>query len=84
MRLQNGNSHWSARIPWWGLIEKKRLTTVFASYRPELHYMRGPGPKWREKHPSGLDRPITGGRSVVRPSGGITGSCHHPVGARGQ
>jgi hypothetical protein len=21
-------------------------------YRPELHYMRGPGPKWREKHQS--------------------------------
>jgi len=20
------------------------------SYRPELHYMRGPGPKWRTKH----------------------------------
>jgi len=20
------------------------------SYRPELHYMRGPGPKWLEKH----------------------------------
>ena len=20
------------------------------SYQPELHYMRGPGPKWREKH----------------------------------
>ena len=19
-------------------------------YRPELHYMRGPGPKWRTKH----------------------------------
>jgi hypothetical protein len=19
-------------------------------YRPEAHYMRGPGPKWREKH----------------------------------
>ena len=19
-------------------------------YRPENHYMRGPGPKWREKH----------------------------------
>ena len=19
-------------------------------YRPERHYMRGPGPKWREKH----------------------------------
>ncbi len=21
-------------------------------YRPERHYMRGPGPKWREKHSS--------------------------------
>ena len=21
-----------------------------SSYRPELHYMRGPGPRWREKH----------------------------------
>jgi hypothetical protein len=20
------------------------------TYRPEQHYMRGPGPKWREKH----------------------------------
>jgi hypothetical protein len=29
----------------------RRLTRiVFNSYRPELHYMRGPGPKWREKH----------------------------------
>ena len=24
--------------------------TLADSYRPELHYMRGPGPKWREKH----------------------------------
>jgi hypothetical protein len=23
---------------------------IFDSYRPELYYMRGPGPKWREKH----------------------------------
>lgn len=21
-----------------------------SQYRPEVHYMRGPGPKWREKH----------------------------------
>ena len=26
--------------------------TLFDTYRPELHYMRGPGPKWREKHGS--------------------------------
>ena len=23
---------------------------LFDQYRPELHYMRGPGPKWRAKH----------------------------------
>jgi hypothetical protein len=23
---------------------------LFDPYRPELHYMRGPGPKWRAKH----------------------------------
>ena len=23
---------------------------IFDPYRPELHYMRGPSPKWREKH----------------------------------
>ena len=23
---------------------------VFDRYRPERHYMRGPGPKWRAKH----------------------------------
>ncbi len=29
----------------------RRLTSsLFDPYRPELHYMRGPGPKWREKH----------------------------------
>jgi hypothetical protein len=25
---------------------------IFDAYRPELHYMRGPGPKWRAKHGS--------------------------------
>src|SRR5262249_2603927 len=25
------------------------------SYRPELHYMRGPGPKWRAKHQPWLE-----------------------------
>lgn len=29
----------------------KDLMTAFTdSYRPERHYMRGPGPKWRAKH----------------------------------
>jgi hypothetical protein len=31
---------------WWRRI----LRDVLEPYRPELHYMRGPGPKWRQKH----------------------------------
>jgi hypothetical protein len=29
---------------------RKVLKSLFDPYRPELHYMRGPGPKWHEKH----------------------------------
>ena len=29
----------------------------FQPYQPELHYMRGPGPKWREKHARGAGQP---------------------------
>jgi hypothetical protein len=28
------------------------LAAILNPYRPELHYMRGPGPKWRTKHGS--------------------------------
>jgi hypothetical protein len=27
-----------------------RIRDMLDPYRPELHYMRGPGPRWREKH----------------------------------
>ena len=30
---------------WHRLIDR-----TLDGYRPERHYMRGPGPKWREKH----------------------------------
>jgi hypothetical protein len=33
------------------------MGTLLHHYRPELHYMRGPGPKWHEKH-AGLAAPI--------------------------
>jgi hypothetical protein len=33
-----------------GEIWRTLSTAIFDTYRPELHYMRGPGPKWREKH----------------------------------
>jgi hypothetical protein len=29
---------------------RKVIHDLFDPYRPELHYMRGPGPKWRAKH----------------------------------
>ncbi len=30
---------------------RRSAPSLFADpYRPELHYMRGPGPKWRAKH----------------------------------
>ncbi|MDE5442720.1 hypothetical protein GWG65_14925 [Bradyrhizobium sp. CSA207] len=32
------------------------FATAFNPYRPELHYMRGPGPAWRAKH--GMDTPL--------------------------
>jgi hypothetical protein len=28
----------------------RTLQILFDPYRPELHYMRGPGPKWHAKH----------------------------------
>ena len=31
----------------------RRLDVARNPYRPELHYMRGPGPKWRAKHLGG-------------------------------
>jgi hypothetical protein len=32
------------------------MINLFSRYHPERHYMRGPGPKWLEKHGIGVDR----------------------------
>jgi len=39
------------------------LRSLVDHYRPELHYMRGPGPKWRAKHaqPAVVAEPDLGG-----------------------
>jgi hypothetical protein len=34
---------------------------LFNNYRPERHYMRGPGPKWRAKHGTDCDVRVTSG-----------------------
>jgi hypothetical protein len=51
------------------LIETWRtlVKDLFDPYRPELHYMRGPGPKWREKHqPALVHVPARAEPSLVR------------------
>jgi hypothetical protein len=43
-----------------GLLNSCRKIITFVlgrRYRPELHYMRGPGPKWSERH-AAIIRPI--------------------------
>jgi hypothetical protein len=43
----------STNRPLGGMIAAVSLSLfndLFGVYRPERHYMRGPGPKWREKH----------------------------------
>ena len=44
-------------------------TSVFYSYRPELHYMRGPGPKYHLRHPAGADDSSDGRRNQDEPAG---------------
>ena len=38
---------------------------LFDEYRPERHYMRGPGPKWRAKHAPVVSEPDLGGMAKV-------------------
>jgi hypothetical protein len=33
-----------------GALWRQFFARAFDPYRPELHYMRGPGPAWRAKH----------------------------------
>ncbi|WP_164936947.1 hypothetical protein [Bradyrhizobium vignae] len=53
-------SHWSAisgfasktaeTVSDFAGVVRNLVMDIRDSYRPELHYMRGPGPKWRAKH----------------------------------
>lgn len=42
-------------------VFRSLVADVVSDYRPERHYMRGPGPKWRAKHyPQPAARPASG------------------------
>ncbi len=46
----------------------RRLVQALSDhYRPELHYMRGPGPKWREKHAQEAESSSPGFASLYEP-----------------
>ena len=51
-----------------GLAEFSRLFRLMVDpYRPELHYMRGPGPKWRAKHMTApADAPVIHGLARIK------------------
>ena len=48
MRALRGNPAGSAAP--FGHLLRDLAKALLDPYRPELHYMRGPGPKWRAKH----------------------------------
>ena len=58
-------------------VVRNLVLDVRDCYRPEVHYMRGPGPKWRAKHQSWLGFDA----EAVRPGGQHDLS---PVYARGR
>ena len=56
MRIPNANT-WSGfarksteSVSDFAGVVRNLILDIRDSYRPELHYMRGPGPKWRAKH----------------------------------
>ncbi len=55
MVFLTAKQHLPRRSPWRWLLEK--LMPVSVAYRPERHYMRGPGPKYRERHAESLAPP---------------------------
>ena len=38
------------KLSTWAVHWQELLQRLRDPYRPECHYMRGPGPKWHEKH----------------------------------
>jgi hypothetical protein len=56
----------AAALDWLRIGASQFLTVLWGGslkqYQPERHYMRGPGPKWREKHALEGTAPSRGGR----------------------
>jgi hypothetical protein len=65
-----GTAAWERIVRWSLADDIRELSRTFAqlrnSYRPELHYMRGPGPKWHAKR-AGIATDSTVGQADVEP-----------------
>jgi hypothetical protein len=48
---QSANASRAKVLASWQALTK----ALFDDYHPELHYMRGPGPKWHEKYGAEID-----------------------------
>jgi hypothetical protein len=46
----NGKQTWKRVMVGILRLGQNLVRALTDPYRPELHYMRGPGPKWRAKH----------------------------------
>ena len=46
----------------------RTVRSLFNPYRPELHYMRGPGPAWRAKHAPGPAPASLNGAPALAPA----------------
>ena len=60
-RAARGKEAWAAADI--GELLHSLARALFDPYRPELHYMRGPGPKWHAKHD-----PVRASKAVAMPA----------------
>jgi hypothetical protein len=65
--VASSTSPWHWDISFLAKLSRDLFRELRSSYRPELHYMRGPGPRWREKH--GAVSRDGGIHSLTRPEG---------------
>jgi hypothetical protein len=68
---------------------RRVMKGIFDPYRPELHYMRGPGPKWRAAHGHtgpvrSMPRRRSDGASVVADPSREGAKMQSPAGRRVQ
>ena len=55
---------WASSVPFVSRLWRELLKEMLSSYRPELHYMRGPGPRYWEKYGAPSVQPVLTAQAV--------------------